>query len=237
MSLIRWFKKWLPAGDEVHSKGGFVRQATSMIRREYRGEPFDEDTLKEDPVDQFELWFSEAVARVQEDPNAMALSTVDERNRPVTRMVLLKGFDRNGFIFYTNYNSRKSQNLESNPHAALTFYWPELVRQIRIEGSVERVPEKQSDEYFQSRPLASRLSAWASPQSKEVGSRAELEKRLKEMEEKFADGEVPRPEFWGGYRVIPDRFEFWQGRINRLHDRFGYTLQDDGSWRVSRLAP
>jgi len=166
----------------------------------------------------------------------MTLATADKAGRPTARIVLMKSFDEHGFVFYTNYNSRKSEDLEDNPRACLLFYWSQLWRQVRIEGEVEKVSEAESDEYFHSRPLGSKVGAWASDQSQPVESREQLEKRFEEFGLKFADN-VPRPPHWGGYRVRPDVIEFWQGRENRLHDRLRYSLQADGSWLIERLAP
>ena len=166
----------------------------------------------------------------------MTLATADKDGQPSARIVLMKSFDEHGFVFYTNYSSRKSRELAGNPKACLMFYWSPLWRQVRIEGKVERVSEAESDEYFHSRPLGSKLGAWASDQSQPVENREQLEKRFEEFALKFADN-VPRPPHWGGYRVKPDTIEFWQGRENRLHDRLRYTRPDDGSWLIERLAP
>lgn len=166
----------------------------------------------------------------------MTLATADKDSRPSARIVLLKSFDEQGFIFYTNYDSRKGQELAENSRACLLFYWSPLWRQVRIEGVVDKVSEAESDEYFDSRPLGSKLGAWASDQSQPVGSRDQLEKQFEEFNSKFAD-QVPRPAHWGGYRLRPDVIEFWQGRENRLHDRLRYNLQADGSWLIERLAP
>lgn len=166
----------------------------------------------------------------------MTLATADKDGRPSARIVLMKSFDEQGFVFYTNYDSRKGQELAENPRACLLFYWSPLWRQVRIEGAVEKVSEAESEEYFHSRPLGSKLGAWASDQSQPVESREQLEKQFEEFNSKFADN-VPRPPHWGGYRLRPDVIEFWQGRENRLHDRLRYTLQKDGSWLIERLAP
>lgn len=166
----------------------------------------------------------------------MTLATADKKGRPSARIVLLKGFDDRGFVFYTNYNSRKGRELKENSSASLLFYWPAVARQIRIEGAVEKVSAEKSDRYFESRPLGSRIGAWSSEQSEPVENREQLEKRFEEYGGKFGDN-VPRPPHWGGYRVKPATIEFWQGRDNRLHDRLRYSLQDDGSWLIERLAP
>ena len=190
------------------------------------------------PIRQFELWFQEAGASgmSEQDTVSMTLATASRDGRPCARIVLLKSFDDRGFVFFTNYNSRKGQELAENARACLLFYWSPLWRQVRIEGTVEKVSEEESDEYFHSRPLGSKLGAWASDQSQAIKSRNELEDRFEEFGWKFADN-VPRPPHWGGYRVKPERIEFWQGRENRLHDRLLYTLQDDGGWLLERLAP
>jgi len=190
------------------------------------------------PIRQFELWFQEAGASGMSDQDtvSMTLATASRDGRPCARIVLLKSFDDRGFVFFTNYNSRKGQELAENARACLLFYWSPLWRQVRIEGTVEKVSEEESDEYFHSRPLGSKLGAWASDQSQAIKSRNELEDRFEEFGWKFADN-VPRPPHWGGYRVKPERIEFWQGRENRLHDRLLYTVQADGNWLLERLAP
>jgi len=190
------------------------------------------------PIRHFEQWFAEAGATgmSEQDAVSMTLATADELGQPAARIVLMKGFDDHGFVFYTNYHSRKGQDLAQNSRACLLFYWSPLWRQVRIEGEVEKVSEAESDEYFHSRPLGSKLGAWASDQSERVESRKQLEKRFEEFSGKFADT-VPRPPHWGGYRVKPDVIEFWQGRENRLHDRLRYTRQPDGNWLIERLAP
>jgi pyridoxamine 5'-phosphate oxidase len=204
------------------------------VRREYRGQPLTEATAAADPFDQFALWFEQARA-VEADPTAMTLATATAAGRPSARMVLLKGFDARGFVFYTNYDSRKAEEIEATHHAALLFYWPSLDRQVRIEGGIARVSGAESDAYFASRPLESRWSAHASPQSRAIDSRESLEAAVALARELFGEA-VPRPAGWGGFRLAPDAFEFWQGRENRLHDRLAYT-RDAGSWRRQRLAP
>jgi pyridoxamine 5'-phosphate oxidase len=191
-----------------------------------------------DPEVQFRAWFEESVcAAGDREPNAMTLATADRQGRPAARIVLLKGFDERGFVFFTNYESRKGGDLAENPRAALNFHWPWLERQIQIEGNVSRVSHDESQAYFDKRPLMSRLSAIISPQSRPVPSRAELERRFDEVSAQYRDNNPPVPEFWGGYRVAPERIEFWQGRENRLHDRLLYTLTIDGTWRIERLGP
>lgn len=201
-----------------------------------------ESTLTEqnadtDPFRQFARWYDEALAAGLHEPTAMALATTDEDGRPSARMVLLKGYDRNGFVFYTNVQSRKATDLEEVPYAALLFWWDRLYRQIRIEGRAVRVTDAEADAYFASRPRGSQISAWASPQSTIIPHRAFLEERCAELEARYAGREVPRPPFWSGYRIVADYFEFWQGRANRLHDRLVYRLEEDGNWLRQRLAP
>jgi pyridoxamine 5'-phosphate oxidase len=196
-----------------------------------------ESEAGDDPFALFRQWFTQAIAAELPEPNAMTLTTVTPEGRPSARMVLLKGFDGESFVFYTNYRSEKGQHLAANPWAALVFWWAELERQVRIEGMVERVSGAESDAYFHSRPMGSRLGAWASPQSEIVRDRAHLETRLQALEAEYCDRTIPRPPHWGGFRVIPDRIEFWQGRPSRLHDRLRYQRQEDGSWQRDRLAP
>lgn len=206
------------------------------LRQHYARADLTERTADPDPFRFFARWFDEARAAGVREPNAMTLATVGAEGQPSARIVLLKGLDARGFFFYTNYRSRKGEDLAANPRAALVFWWEPLERQVRIEGSAEKVAEKVSDAYFASRPRGSRLGAWASEQSRVVPSRAELEARLEEAEEKYDDGHIPRPPHWGGYRVLPTRFEFWQGRPNRLHDRLEY-VPAGGTWAIRRLAP
>jgi pyridoxamine 5'-phosphate oxidase len=190
------------------------------------------------PIRQFEQWSQEvrAAGVSEQDAISMTLATATRFGQPCARIVLLKSFDEEGFVFYTNYDSRKGTELEENARACLLFYWPALWRQVRIEGSVERVSAEESDQYFHSRPLGSKIGAWASEQSSNIENRGVLEKRFEEFELKFA-GNVPRPPHWGGYRVKPTVIEFWQGQDNRLHDRLRYTLQENGGWVIERLAP
>jgi pyridoxamine 5'-phosphate oxidase len=197
----------------------------------------DERNLDSDPIVLFKRWFAAAVASGSRLPDAMTLATASKDGRPSARMVLLKQVDDDGFVFYTNYNSPKARQLEENPQAALVLYWVQLDRQIRVEGTVERVSEAESDEYFRTRPRESQLGALASPQSEIVASRAVLEQRFRELDEKYQDREVERPAHWGGYRLTPERIEFWQNRSGRLHDRIVYERQPDGGWTIKRLAP
>jgi pyridoxamine 5'-phosphate oxidase len=189
------------------------------------------------PIAQFEKWINEARANgvSEQDAISMTLATTSSAGWPSARIVLMKSFDDEGFVFYTNYQSRKGQELSENSRACLLFYWAQFWRQVRIEGSIEKVSETESDEYFQSRPLGSQIGAWASNQSRAIENRGELEKRFEEFSAKFGD-QVPRPPHWGGYRLNPNKIEFWQGQENRLHDRLLYTRQDD-SWLIERLAP
>jgi pyridoxamine 5'-phosphate oxidase len=212
-------------------------QNLAQIRREYALHVLDEKSILPNPFQQFEKWWHEAVASGILEPNAMNLATVSETGRPSSRIVLLKGFNENGFSFYTNYQSHKGKELTHNPFCALAFFWPELERQVRVEGAVERVSPDQSDEYFVSRPRESQLGAWASPQSSVIASRDIIEKRYEAVGKKFHDAKtLPRPKQWGGYLVNPFLIEYWQGRPNRLHDRIQYTLVD-GRWKIHRLAP
>lgn len=193
--------------------------------------------MRADPFEQFGEWYARAMGAGSPLPNSMTLATVGADGAPSARVVLLKDFDRRGFVFYTNYESRKGRELDADPRAALVFYWAELDRQIRITGRAERVSRRESEEYFRTRPLDSRLSAWASRQSRVIESREVLEAALRELEEKYRDGDVPLPPYWGGYRLAPDEFEFWQNRPGRLHDRFRYSKRADGGWLLERLSP
>ena len=208
----------------------------SSIRKDYQLHSLSESDVHANPVVQFSQWWDEALKSDIVEVNAMTLSTITAAGRPSARIVLLKGFDEKGFVFYTNYESNKGQQLDAYPYASLVFFWKELERQVRVEGRCERVSSAESDEYFYSRPLGSKLGAWASPQSKIIEGREILDKNAAALLEQYASGEVPRPLHWGGYRVVADTVEFWQGRSNRLHDRIKYSHQD-GAWRIERLAP
>ena len=207
------------------------------MRTDYKKASLDEGGVDPDPVGQFGAWFREATEAGVPEPNAMMLATVGPDGKPSARVVLLRGFDGSGFTFFTNYRGRKGRELDKNPFAALTFFWPDLERQVRIEGRAERVSAEESDAYFQSRPPGSRMGAWASPQSEVVRDREALEAQVRAFERQFPDGEIPRPPHWGGYRVAPDAVEFWQGRPSRLHDRLRYRKVDGGAWVIERLAP
>lgn len=209
----------------------------ASIRKEYRLQSLSETDTDPHPLKQFDRWWQEALASDILEVNAMTLSTVSETGRASSRVVLLKGYDARGFVFYTNYESRKGRELAANPYASLLFFWKELERQVRIEGVCQKVDAAESDAYYASRPEGSRIGAWASPQSRVIESRESLEEAFRNMEERHRGGTVERPEYWGGYIVSPTDIEFWQGRPNRLHDRIRYGMTGDGQWRRSRLAP
>jgi pyridoxamine 5'-phosphate oxidase len=206
------------------------------IRREYTLHELDEKTILADPFGQFSLWMNEALLTKEPEANAMVLSTVNNECKPDSRIVLLKQYDQKGFDFFTNYHSKKGQNIEIRPFGSLLFFWPKLERQVRIEGNLIKVAAAESDSYFQSRPKLSQLAAWASPQSTVIPNRKTLKDWFEEMEEIHLKQEIKRPPHWGGYRLVPDRFEFWQGRENRLHDRIEYILTTE-KWDIRRLAP
>ena len=207
------------------------------LRKEYTKSTVDIKTVDKDPINQFEHWFNEALKSEVLEPNAMSLATINEQGRPASRIVLLKGIEERKFQFFTNYHSKKGKELEKNPACAVTFFWPELERQIRIEGITSRVDIKISEAYFQSRPKGSQVGAWASPQSSIIESREILEERAKQIEKKYKDADkLPKPHQWGGFEIEPFLIEFWQGRANRLHDRIEYTLIE-GKWQIHRLAP
>ena len=197
----------------------------------------NDSDLDPDPFAQFARWFDEAKAAVKELPECMMLATSSHEGEVSVRAVLLKSFDERGFVFFTNYNSRKSAQMHDNPRAALAFWWPSLERQVRIEGAVVRTTEEESDAYFATRPRGSQLGAWASEQSKVIAGRGDLDARFEELSRCYREGTIPRPPHWGGYRVIPILFEFWQGRPDRLHDRFCYRLREASDWIIERLSP
>ena len=206
-------------------------------RNEYSLHGLRRADLHSNPLQQFSAWFAAALAANIRDANAMSLATATPDGKPSVRIVLLKGFDEHGLVFFTNYDSEKGHQLEANPHAELDFYWPSLERQIRIRGTAKRTSREDSAVYFHSRPIGSQLGAWVSKQSEVIDARQVLESRLQQMTERYSKGDIPLPPHWGGYRLKPDRYEFWQGRPNRLHDRFRYLLQTDGTWLIDRLAP
>lgn len=210
--------------------------ATSM-RREYRKKGLDIKDLNQDPLKQFELWFQQALDANIREPNAFSLATVGDSKIPSIRTVLLKIFDEKGFVFFSNYKSKKAIDIEQNPYVGALFPWLDLDRQVKIEGRVEKISTKDSLKYFLSRPKGSQIGAWVSHQSEVISSRALLEAKFDEIKNKFVNGEVPFPSFWGGYLIKPEKIEFWQGGENRLHDRFEYSLNENKEWIISRLAP
>jgi pyridoxamine 5'-phosphate oxidase len=214
-----------------------VGRTVAALRRDYALMSLNEGDVDADPIVQFTRWFEQALAGEIAEPNAMTVATATRDGIPSARMVLLKGFDARGFVFYTNYESQKGRELAENPVAALVFHWVELHRQVRVAGAVERVSAEESDAYFQSRPRGSRLGAWVSHQSTVLTGREEIETRLAALTAQYGEGEIPLPPYWGGYRVLPASVEFWQGRPSRLHDRLRYRRQPDGSWCIERLSP
>lgn len=208
----------------------------AALREQFMAEGLDHDALAADPVDQFQRWYQQAIDARLPEPNALSLATVDPDGQPSLRTVLLKLYDADGFVFFTNYESRKARQMDHNGRVALLFPWVALARQVKILGRAARIPTAESLKYFATRPRGSRIGAWSSPQSQVISSRSLLEEKVAEMKRRFGDGEVPLPHFWGGYRVVPSSIEFWQGRESRLHDRFRYTREQD-AWRIERLAP
>ena len=223
--------------DETKIPAAHHGMDVAALRRSATGFALDREDLNDDPIVQFEDWFRHACETVPLDPNAVTLSTVDSSMRPSSRTVLLKSFDERGFVFYTNYESKKAAQIEENPNVSLLFFWSEPARQVKIRGKAEKIPTSESLAYFLSRPRGSQIGAWVSAQSSVISSRSLLETKFQEIKQKFRDKDISLPSFWGGYRVVPDEIEFWQGRRNRLHDRFQFTKQDDGSWEIERLAP
>lgn len=209
----------------------------SSLRQQYGSYSLRKRELDPNPLKQFELWFHQAMEAELIEPNAMTLATVSPQGRPSMRTVLLKIFDEKGYVFFSNYKSKKAYDLEHNPNAALHFAWLGLERQVKIQGKIEKISHAESLKYFLSRPKGSQIGAWVSHQSEVISTRSILESKFQELKAKFAQGEVPFPSFWGGYRLVPDVIEFWQGGKDRLHDRFEYTLQNNGSWNIERLAP
>lgn len=209
----------------------------SQIRKEYMMESLEEQQVASDPIEQFERWWDNAINSGIEEINAMTLATVNEKGLPDARVVLLKGYGAEGFVFFTNYQSAKGRQLDKHPYASLVFYWKELERQVRIEGDVRRIQEAESDQYFASRPEGSKLGAWASPQSQVIPDRHFLERLAADVAHRFSGKLIERPPHWGGYMVRPFSVEFWQGRPSRLHDRIRYSREDAGLWKIERLAP
>jgi len=214
-----------------------MNKSIADIRTDYIMSVLSETEVAADAFDQFTKWWDEAVKSEIYEVNAMTLAAATKDGVPSARIVLLKGYDKNGFVFFTNYLSNKGKELAENPRACLLFFWKELERQVRIDGTVEKVTPAESEEYFQSRPPGSRIGAWASPQSTVIANREVIEKNVAELEKKYASGDIPRPEHWGGYVIKPTSIEFWQGRSNRLHDRIRYTRQKNNQWLIERLAP
>ena len=212
---------------------------TDKLRREYRAHDGHllEENVSSDPFEQFERWFSDAIAAKLDLPDAMTLATATPQGLPSARMVVLRGFDARGFCFYTDYGSQKGKELAENPNAALVFYWRELDRQVRSTGTVEKMTAEESDAYFASRPVSSQLAVWTERQSLVITGREHLTEGFQQVEKTYAQDTIPRPPQWGGYRLVPNLFEFWQGCPNRLHDRLCYTLQPDGTWEMKRLSP
>jgi pyridoxamine 5'-phosphate oxidase len=210
---------------------------SAVSENDLRLSGLDENEIDRDPIRQFQIWFDDAVSAKIPMPEAMTLATATPDGMPAARMVLLKQVDQNGFVFFTNYRSAKARQLDANPHAALVFYWNQLERQVRVEGSVVRTPAEESRNYFQTRPRESQIGAWASEQSEVISGRDVLEQRARELEGLYCDREIDCPEHWGGYRVMPERIEFWKGRVGRLHDRILYERDSSGLWTISRLAP
>ncbi len=216
---------------------GDLSRMISGLRRPHEDKPLRETEVEGEPFGQFAAWMTAALDAALTFPNAMTLATASLDGHPSARTVLLKGFDERGFVFFSNYKSAKGRELASNPRAALVFYWFELERQVRITGQVDRLPERESDEYFAARPVGSRVSTWASRQSEVIGDRSALEQAAAEVKSRYPGGDIPRPPHWGGYRLVPDEVEFWQGRADRLHDRLRYRRGAEDGWIIERLSP
>jgi pyridoxamine 5'-phosphate oxidase len=213
-----------------------INEYIKSLRTNYSKHSLDEKEVNADPLRQFELWMKEAIEAKVNEPHAMVVSTVDKNGKPSSRILLLREVSDKGFSFYTNYHSRKGSDIEQNPFVCLNFFWPELERQVRVEGKLSKQTDRESDEYFETRPRESQLGAWVSTQSHVLKSREELERKFAETEQKFSGKPIPRPPYWGGYNLKPERLEFWQGRPHRLHDRIQYTINMD-SWKIERLFP
>ena len=209
----------------------------SQLRKEYTGKSLRRKDLSHDPIEQFKTWFSQAEELQVVEPNAMSLATVDETGQPWQRAVLLKGIDQRGFVFFTNFGSRKAKQIEGNPKVSLLFPWISIHRQVAVTGTAKKIPATESLRYFITRPFGSQIGAWSSRQSSVISSRSILEAKLDEMKRKFKKGDVPLPSFWGGYRIAPSSIEFWQGGNNRIHDRFLYSREQDSDWALNRLSP
>lgn len=214
-----------------------VNNSIADIRKVYQLQSLLEKDVNADPIKQFETWWQQAIESKIEEPNAMTLATCNDEGKPSARIVLLKGIKKNGFIFFTNYQSRKGKEIEKNSFVSLLFFWKELERQVRIEGKIKKVSDTESDKYFFSRPRESRIGAWSSPQSAVIENREFLQKNVEKYNLEFGTENIPRPDFWGGYLVEPDSIEFWQGRPGRLHDRLQYSLSENNYWNMKRLAP
>lgn len=213
-----------------------IREYINSIRKDYQRNELSEQSVPATPFDLFSRWFEEAIKQEVKDVNAMTIATVSAQNKPSARVVLLRGYDEQGFVFFTNYSSHKGKDISHNPNVSLSFFWPDLEKQIRIEGVASKVSEEISEEYFRSRPRESQLGAWASAQSEIIDSRETLIRKLEELDEKYKNAPVPRPDNWGGYLIAPEKFEFWQGRVSRLHDRIVYFKQQD-TWKICRVSP
>jgi pyridoxamine 5'-phosphate oxidase len=214
-----------------------MKNSIANIRKDYSLQTLQEEDAHTDAIQQFDKWWQEALHSEIEEVNAMTLATATASGKPTARIVLLKDFDKNGFVFFTNYHSHKGKEMEQNPFACMVFFWKELERQVRIEGSITKLSSPESDAYFNSRPIGSRIGAWASPQSKVIASRNVIEENVAELEKTFAGKDIERPPQWGGYILKPALVEFWQGRSNRLHDRLQYTALNNEGWKIERLAP
>lgn len=221
----------------VQSRVMHTHQEIADLRRDYKLKALNEADVAKDPFAQFGYWWHDVMDSKIDEPNAMTVATANAQGIPAARICLLKGYDTNGFVFFTNYNSHKGQDLAANPHASLVFFWKELERQVCIEGRVEKLSDADNDAYFFSRPAGSRIGAWSSPQSQVIASRNIIEQNYLQYEAQYGTENIPRPPHWGGFVVKPHTIEFWQGRSSRMHDRIRYTLQADGSWKIERLAP